>query len=221
MLHYRRFLMIPVAVAMVCLFVSLYGCGQATGDSPKTTSSEFSSNAGASGTSQPLAAAPTSTSQSNRYVYVSGTLNYMAGSIDETITIYGSMVFSGVAGDQGNLIGNVEVTMSHHATGSIPGGGQGEIFWDGSDPSGTIHVTAPASTGKAPSLQPFASVSGGSGTITSTCKGDGYTVPAGDPKYMFKEMAFTINFVLTVLPGGITITVLDPGYSGSLTATTG
>jgi hypothetical protein len=216
----HRSLIIAVAVLLVCLPTTVNGCGQATDVPSKTTTSGSAVDPGTPGTDQPLAAAPTSTSQANRYIYVSGTLDYMAGSIDEKITIDGSMTVSQNKGDEGNLIGNVEVTMRHHARGPIPGAGEGDLYWDGSDMSGVIRVTMPASTGKAPALLPFSAWSGGAGTITCTCKGTGYTVPAGDPKYMFKEMAFTISFSLLVTSGGITITVLDPGYSGTLTATT-
>jgi hypothetical protein len=106
MVYCRRFLMIAVAVATVCLLTSAYGCAGGgstpTSGSAKSTTTGFSSDAGVSGTSQPLAAAPTTTSPASRYIYVSGTLTYTGGSnpaIDRTINIDGSMVASEKKGD--------------------------------------------------------------------------------------------------------------------------
>jgi hypothetical protein len=152
---------------------------------------------------------------------VEGTLNYMAGSVDETIAISGSMVAADDPSGGQRLVGNVEITLHHHATGQVPGMGKGEIFWDGSDPSGTIQIAMPASTGTPPSLFPFSAYSGGTGSISGTCKGDGYTVPAGDPSYMFKELPVAIGISMTVTSNAAFITVLSPGYSGTLTATIG
>jgi hypothetical protein len=224
MLQNRRFMTIALAVAAVCFLIGVCGCAGAgstpTGDLSKSSTTEFSSNAGASGTDQPLAAAPTTASANSRYIYVEGTLTFtgkgaMGSDVDQTITISGSMVAA--ENKQGSLLGNVEVTLHHHAIQHVEFNPKTiEIFWDGSGKSGTISVAQPQLT-SAPKLEPFSAWNGGVGTITCKCTGGGYTVPAGGQ--MFTDMSIAINILLNVSGNVITITVMDPGYSGTLTAT--
>jgi hypothetical protein len=224
-LQYRRFMMIALAVAAVCFLIGVCGCGGSestpTGEASKSTTTGFSSNAGASGTDQQQAAAPTATDLPGRYIYVSGTLTYlgkgaMDSDVDQTITISGSMVAS--EKKQGSLLGNVEVTLHHHAIQHVEFNPKTiETHWDGSGKSGTISVTQVPLPG-APRLEPFAAWNGGVGTITCKCTGGGYTVPSGGQ--MFKDITVTINILLNVSENGITITVMDPGYTGTLTAST-
>jgi hypothetical protein len=231
MLQYRRFMMIALAVAAVCFLIGVCGCGGSertpTGGASKSTTTGFSSNAGASGTDQQQAAAPTTTSPNYRYIYVEGTLTFLGkkddSDVDQTITIYGSMIAAEKKGEEGNLLGNVEVTLHHHAVQHTKFNPPTiELTWDGSDKSGQIQVIGaskpvPAPQGTPARLVPFSSWNGCSGTITCTCKGDGYTVPAS--KKIFKEFPLTINFVINFFGGGITITVMDENYSGTLEAT--
>jgi hypothetical protein len=223
MLQYRRFMTIALAVAAVCLLIGVYGCAGAestpAGGASKSSTTEFSSNAGESGTDQSLAAAPTTASPNSRYIYVEGTLNFagkgaMGSDVDQTITISGSMVAA--ENKQGSLLGNVEVTLHHHGIQHVQFEPKTiELFWDGSGTSGTISVVQPQLT-SGPKLEPFSAWNGGVGTITCKCTGSGYTVPAGGQ--MFTEVSIAINILLNVSGNVITITVMDPGYSGTLTA---
>jgi hypothetical protein len=190
MLRYRRFMMIALAVAMVCLPAGVHGCGgtggtaadQASTSTPgqisQATTTEFSSSAGGSNSdpgSQQQAMLDSS-GQVSVTIKIKGTLqcttsvNMGGASNDQTevFTIEGTMTGWGEVGPSSSFGGRATVSVVQTSTITVPEQGVGSGYWSGADGNATLWA-GPSTTvsGYGPGLS-------GAGTITYKCKGSGW-----------------------------------------------
>jgi hypothetical protein len=229
MLHYRRFMMIALAVAMVCLLTGVHACGgtrsTSVGSASQTTTTEFSSSAGGSNTDlgsqqQGVILAP---GKMLSVVNLTGTLvrtttMSLGGGATQTETtsfdINGQMTAVGQIGPAMTFNGEATVSIVQNGVIDVPKQGSGFTNWTGTDNKAVV-AAWPMTGGTLVSGAGFS----GLGSITYNCRGSGTGRWPGGPETQSQltEAPGTIEFMITLLDGHVTIAVTSADFTGTLT----
>jgi hypothetical protein len=229
MLHYRRLMMIALAVAMVCLLAGVHGCGgtggTTVGSASQATTTEFSSSASGSNTdlgSQQQAMITGTQMVPETQIKIGGNLSryytlQLGGLIHyvtEELEINGYMWSNGPIGPSVAFSGTAEVTFNQHSDIVVKDQGTGWGRWTGTD-EGAVLRALPMTSGTLYSASGFS----GEGSISYKCKGEGRGQwPGGkEAPSDLEEVSGTIDFIITIQAGHITVAVAGTDWTGSLT----